>query len=227
MTAQPFHPGRPRYAAAVTFLILFFAGCGLLRSTRPGDPARPPGLPREYSAYALFLAQNSETIEARYTREYEPFEFIVDLDGASTIVQHLIEPAAVSAIAQALVADSAGAPSKIDILLDHVHREYACATAPRYWIPVSDTLAAGRGDCRSLSLMLLSLLLAADIPAYAAVSNGHMWVNAFDGGKWRILETDPDPDRNKIYALPGFYATPLYRIYPDRSEKRKKRPATP
>lgn len=212
---------------AAVLLTLIVSGCALRVPPRPGDPARPPGLPREYSAYALFLAQNSEAIEARYTREYEPFEFIVDLDGASTRIQHLIEPAAVSAIARALVADTAGAPSKIDILLDHVHRKYACATAPRYWVPVADTLAAGRGDCRSLSLVLLSLLLAADIPAYAAVSNGHMWVNAFDGGKWRILETDPDPDRNKLYALPGFYATPLYRIYPDRSEKRKKRPATP
>ena len=34
------------------------------------------------------------------------------------------------------------------------------------------------------------------------------------------LKWDLDPERQKIYRIPGFYENPLYKIYPERSEKR-------
>jgi hypothetical protein len=39
---------------------------------------------------------------------------------------------------------------------------------------------------------------------------------------WIVLELDQNPERQKIYPVPGFYDNALYRIYPDRSEKIKR-----
>jgi hypothetical protein len=36
------------------------------------------------------------------------------------------------------------------------------------------------------------------------------------------LKSDLDPEGQKIYRVSGFYEDPLYRIYPDRSERRKR-----
>jgi len=36
-----------------------------------------------------------------------------------------------------------------------------------------------------------------------------------------VLDIDKDPERNKIYKIPGFYNHPLYTIYADHTEKRK------
>ena len=223
MTLTPCHPILRRLLTGLLLLTLTGPGCASRPIPSPEDAALWPGPPLELKAYATFLAQNSKYLDARYTKEYAPVDFIVDLDGSSTPVQHLIDPAAVSGLAARLVGRTPATPEKLAILLDYVQREYTHAPAPRYWVTVAETLTTRRGDCRSLSLLLLSLLLAADIPAHAAVSNGHMWVNAFDDSRWRILETDNDPHRQKFYARPGFYLSPLYRIYPDRSEKRKRR----
>jgi hypothetical protein len=48
-----------------------------------------------------------------------------------------------------------------------------------------------------------------------------MWVNVFYDNEWHGLEVDRDPERNKIYSIPGFYEDPLYKIFIDRTEKRK------
>jgi hypothetical protein len=49
-----------------------------------------------------------------------------------------------------------------------------------------------------------------------------MWVNVNCDNQWQVLELDLDPERNTIYSIPDFYENPLYKIYPDRSEKRKR-----
>jgi hypothetical protein len=49
-----------------------------------------------------------------------------------------------------------------------------------------------------------------------------MWVKVRENYQWVVLELDQDPERQKIYRISGFYDNPLYRIYPDRSEKRKR-----
>jgi hypothetical protein len=68
----------------------------------------------------------------------------------------------------------------------------------------------------------MSCLTNAGYDTYAAISNGHMWVNVNHNNQWQVLELDLDPARNTVYQIPGFYDNPLYRIYPDRSEKRKR-----
>ena len=37
-----------------------------------------------------------------------------------------------------------------------------------------------------------------------------------------LLETDPAAEGNAVYKLPGFYADPLFKIYPEYSLKRRK-----
>jgi hypothetical protein len=68
----------------------------------------------------------------------------------------------------------------------------------------------------------MSLLISAGYDTYAGISNGHMWVKVRENTRWYVLELDQDPERNTIYRLPGFYDHPLYKIYPHRSEKRKR-----
>ena len=68
----------------------------------------------------------------------------------------------------------------------------------------------------------MSLLLSAGYDTYAGIANGHMWVKVRENYQWAVLELDQNPERQKIYRIPGFYENPLYRIYPDRSEKRKR-----
>jgi len=49
----------------------------------------------------------------------------------------------------------------------------------------------------------------------------HTVSECFYEGRWHILEVDRDPARRKVYALPGFYERPLYKIYLECSMKRK------
>jgi len=92
---------------------------------------------------------------------------------------------------------------------------------PLKWQSVEETIKTQKGDCKNLSLLLMSYLTTAGYDTYAGISNGHMWVNVNHDNQWQILELDLDPERNTIYRIPGFYENPLYKIYPDRSEKRK------
>ena len=104
--------------------------------------------------------------------------------------------------------------------MEVIQQRFEYTPEPEAWVPVTETLRAGKGDCKNLSILLVSALTASGVDSYAAVSNGHMWVRAYDGLQWRILETDSDPQRNEIYGIPGFYKDPLYKIYPVRSLKR-------
>ena len=103
-------------------------------------------------------------------------------------------------------------------------REYEFQADPDtyHWQTVAETIKAKKGDCKNLSLLLMSLLLSAGINTHAAISNGHMWVNVYYDKKWQVLEVDKDSERNKIYQTPGFYKNPLYKVFMDRTEKRKR-----
>ena len=86
---------------------------------------------------------------------------------------------------------------------------------------MEETIRTQNGDCKSLSLLLVSLLTSAGYDSYAGISNGHMWVVAYENNRWQVLDLDQHPARRKTYSTPGFYDDPLYKIYPDRSENRK------
>ncbi len=171
--------------------------------------------------YTALLKQNIEIADKRYSKEYILYDFIVDTEYGSTLIQNLIDPAAVAFIIEALEIDNLDENNKLLKIFDYVRQDYAFVPDPYTWPTVEETIKKKKGDCNSLSLLLMSLLQAADINTYAGISNGHMWVYAFCQENWQLLEIDQDPVRKKIYSLPGFYNNPVYKIFVDHSKKRK------
>jgi transglutaminase-like putative cysteine protease len=209
----------PVAPAAACLLVL---GCGLLWGCAALGPSRGP----EADDYERFLRQNMAALDQLYTDEYEPVEFVVDTDGGSERIQALIDPQTVAAIADALAGPDLGPWQKIGALHRFVQSEFAYEAAPLRWARPDETLVTRRGDCKSLSLLLLSLLLRSGLDAHAAIGNGHMWVSVQVEGRRQVLETDRDPQRSRTYGIPGFYDRPLYKIYRDVSLKRKRRPTS-
>ena len=67
------------------------------------------------------------------------------------------------------------------------------------------------------------ILDIADFDSYVSISNGHMWVNGYDGNKWYLFEVDKNPERKKIYQIPGFYENPLFKVFKEQTYKRKRK----
>ncbi len=195
------------------------AGCSRLTCVIPND--RVPGLsPWDADTYTEYVAQNIEVLNRTYTEQYRPVEFVVDTAGGSARVQTLIDPAATALLAEVIADPASGGGTTIEAIVEVVRQRFDYLPEPEIWAPVRETIRAGKGDCKNLSILLVSALTAAGVDAYAGISNGHMWVRAYDGQRWRILETDTDPERNQIYRIPGFYENPLYKIFSDHSLKR-------
>ena len=107
-------------------------------------------------------------------------------------------------------------------IYEHIINHYDYILDPLKWQSVAETIKTQKGDCKSLSLLLMSWLATAGYDTYAGISNGHMWVKVHEKYQWYVLDLDLNPQRQKIYRIPGFYENPLYKIYSDRSEKRKR-----
>ena len=197
-------------------------GCAALyKKAAPEEPIISE-LKWDLHSYAQFVKQNMTEINAGYSPEYVFYEFVVDTDYGSTVIQNLIDPGAVSSIMADLENYSDPEyPDKLITIYQYLVKEYDYILAPHAWQSVAETIKTQKGDCKSLSLLLMSLLLAADYDTYAGISNGHMWVKVHENYQWVVLELDQNPQRQKIYRIQGFYDKPLYKIYGDRSEKRK------
>jgi len=143
-----------------------------------------------------------EELNRRYTHQYAPVEFVVDTDRGSARIQHLIDPEVTALLAETIAGPDLNDGNRIDAIMEVIRQRFEYIPEPEVWAPVSETIRAGKGDCKNLSIVLMSALAASGIDAYAAVSNGHMWVLAYDGNRWRILETDTDPQRLQIYQIP-------------------------
>jgi transglutaminase-like putative cysteine protease len=208
-------------ALAVVMLALM-AACADLAKRRHAGERVMPAMKWDYKGYAAFVEENIRNIEAQYTDTYRPCRFVVDTASGARLVQELIDPMTAAAACGMDRHHPAGEDVAL-MLYRHVTRQYEYVIEPSLWPTVTDTIRSGKGDCKGLSLLLMSLLMAAGVDTYAAVSNGHMWVNVHNGKQWQVLETDLDPMRNRIYAIPGFYAKPLFKIYPDHSEKRRRK----
>ena len=201
------------------WVIVSSVGCAGLTGVRSAEAV--PGLsPWDADTYAQYVEQNMKELNRRYSGQYEPVEFVVDTAGGSTRVQFLIDPSATALLAEMISDPALDDGRQIDAIVAVIRQRFEYIPEPETWAPVKETIRAGKGDCKNLSLVLLSALTASGIEAYAGVSNGHMWVRAYDGRQWQTLETDRDPERNQIYRIPGFYDHPLYKIYADRSLKR-------
>jgi hypothetical protein len=203
--------------------IILLSGCAAVPREEIPAESFIPDLKWTLESYTAFVKENMAEINANYSTAYVPCEFIVDTDYGSTVIQDLLDPESAKALNAGLM--QTPFPESSDplmLIFEHIVNHYDYRFDALKWQSVEETIEAKTGDCKSLSLLLMSCLKAAGYEAYAAISNGHMWVNAKHKGRWRVLEMDLDPARNTIYRIPGFYENPLYRIYPDRSEKRKR-----
>jgi transglutaminase-like putative cysteine protease len=208
----------------VGILCLFvFSGCAALYKKEIPEEPIIPELKWDLDSYAEFVKQNMTEINARYSPDYVFYEFVVDTEYGSTVIQNLIDPEAASAITADLGNHSNPEyRDKLVTIYQYTIEEYNYILDPYTWQSVEETIRTKKGDCKSLSLLLMSLLLSAGYDTYAGIANGHMWVEVHENHRWHVLELDQNPQRHKIYRIPGFYDDPLYKIYPDRSEKRKR-----
>ena len=201
--------------------VMICSGCAAIIKEKHPDEMVTPVLPWDVKNYAVFLKQNMKNMNERYSTEYAPYDFVVDTDGGSMFIQNLIDPGIALEIKDRPWSDNMENDYKLYKIFKYVQNNYAFFMEPHKWLKVKETVKSKKGDCKSLSLLLMSLLISVGIETHAAISNGHMWVNAFYNKKWHVLEIDNDPERNKIYSIPGFYDHPLYKIYPNHTEKRK------
>ena len=203
--------------------VFILAGCAAIHRDKTPAESTFPQLKWTLASYAEFVKENMTEINANYSTDYIPCEFIVDTVYGSTVIQNLLDPESAKAIHNGLPnVSNPGASDRLERIYHYIINHYDYILDPLKWQSVEETIKAKKGDCKSLSLLLMSCLAAAGYETYAGISNGHMWVNVNADNQWQVLELDLNPERNIIYQIPGFYKNPLYKIYPDRSEKRKR-----
>ena len=214
-----------RYKVITIGMLWFFllSGCAAIQREKIPAEIIIPELKWNLSSYAEFVKENMAEKNANYSNVYAPYEFIVDTDYGSTVIQNLFDPEFTTSINAGLMSDANPEPSEpLMRIYQHIINHYDYILDPVKWQSVEETIRTQKGDCKSLSLLLMSCLTSAGYNTYAGISNGHMWVNVNHDNQWQVLELDLDPERNTIYRIPGFYENPLYKIYPGRSEKRKR-----
>ncbi|MDY6791487.1 MAG: hypothetical protein SWH54_09485 [Thermodesulfobacteriota bacterium] len=201
-------------------LVVICGGCTFIIKQKRPEETVSTTLPWDVKNYADFLKQNIKNMNERYSTEYASYNFVVDTDRGSTRIQNLIEPEIALEIKDRPWSEHMQDDYKLYKIFKYVQNNYVFFAEPAKWPTVKETVKRKKGDCKSLSLLLMSLLISADIETHAAISNGHMWVNVFYDNRWHVLEIDNDAERQKIYTIPGFYDYPLYKIYADHTEKR-------
>ena len=203
--------------------VFLLSGCTALYKEAVPQESIIPELKWNLESYTQFVKHNMAEINERYATEYELYEFVVDTEYGSTVIQNLIDPEAASSIISELEKyTDLKYPNRLDTIYQYIIEEYNYILDPHAWQSVEETIRTKKGDCKSLSLLLMSLLISEGYITYAGISNGHMWVKVHVNYQWKVMELDQNPQRQKIYRLPGFYDNPVYKIYGDRSEKRKR-----
>ena len=200
--------------------VVICSGCAAIIKEKRSEEMITPVLPWDVKNYRVFLKQNIKNINERYSTEYASYDFVVDTNMGSTLIQNLIEPEIAIEIKERPWSDHMEDDFKLYKIFKYVQNDYSFIIEPEKWSTGKEIVKSKKGDCKGLSLLLMSLLISAGIETHASISNGHMWVNAFYDKRWHVLEIDNDPERNKIYSIPGFYDHPLYKIYSDHTEKR-------
>ena len=171
--------------------------------------------------YIQYIKANIALKDLKYSTQYEPIEFIVDTDFGSTKIQNLIDLADGRSIVEKEGWDRIQPQDKVEKAFQYIVTHYKYITEPCKWLSTRDIITQKQGDCKNLSLLLLSMLHAMGIDSYASISNNHMWVNATIANQWHIFELDQNPEHNRIYAIESFYEHPLYKIYLEQTLKRR------
>lgn len=222
---RPAYLQRPALLAVIfiTMAIVLPIGC----AHQPALDSKPkikPSTTQTPENYHAFLVENRVLIERVYSQDYTECQFEVDSEEGTILVQKLIEPDKVSEIINKTIPLGTEDQRIIDLVHEYITTTIQFQPMPNVWPTISETLARKEADCKGLSLLMLSLLLAANQNAYAAINNGHMWVVVWVDGRWKQVETDPNPQRVNLYAsVPDFYIQPIFKIYADRTLKRRRR----
>lgn len=212
-----------------TFLLLLWiclsiwAGCTIRSVEKTSEEQRVSEQAWSLPNYSDFVESNIKNINQLYAETYGPYQFVVDKSTGSTLVQNLIDIQLAGHLLARMRLGHLSDKEKILYLHAYVSDTYRYVVEPNVWPTIRETVELKKGDCKGLSLLLMSLLLASGFETHAAVSNGHMWVSVNLQETWHLLELDRDPARAGIYKLPGFYDWPLFKIYEDRTEKRLRR----
>ena len=78
--------------------VFLLSGCAAIQ--REKIPAEPifPYLKWNLASYAEFVKENMAEINANYSTEYTLYEFVVDTDFGSTVIQNLLDPESAAAV---------------------------------------------------------------------------------------------------------------------------------
>jgi transglutaminase-like putative cysteine protease/tetratricopeptide (TPR) repeat protein len=132
---------------------------GRLEGLEPRDPYLPPDVAR-YPEIRFSTGSSWQTMAAEYSK----------------IVDSRAKPAVVQAIVDKLIAGKTGVAEKESALVDYLDREVRytgiefgeAAIVPH---DPADTLSRKYGDCKDKATLLVTMLRAANIPAYVALLN--------------------------------------------------------
>lgn len=119
----------------------------------------------DLESYAEFVKQNMNEKNKKYSSDYSLYDFVVDTEYGSTLIQNLIDPEAVATIATDLgLNDDREYRNNLSNLYQYVIEEYNYILSPYEWQTVTETVKAKKGDCKSLSLLLMSILVSSRPP---------------------------------------------------------------
>ena len=83
-------------------LVFLYAGSNPLANDYTPSNKTKASYAWDFQKYTALLKQNMENTDKRYSKEYIFYDFIVDTDEGSTLIQNLIDPSAVSFIVDQL-----------------------------------------------------------------------------------------------------------------------------
>ena len=81
-------------------------GCAAIQRGKIPAGSIIPELKWNLSSYAEFVKENMTEMNAKYSNVYAPYEFIVDTDYGSTVIQNLLDTESATSINAGLVRDA-------------------------------------------------------------------------------------------------------------------------
>ncbi|MEA3436792.1 MAG: hypothetical protein U9R43_10040, partial [Thermodesulfobacteriota bacterium] len=130
---------------ALIFVVICGGCAAIIKEKRPEEIVTP-ALPWDVKNYAVFLKQNMKNINERYSIEYAPYDFVVDTDRGSTLIQNLIEPEIALEIKDRPWSDNMEDDYKLYKIFKYVQNDYAFFMEPDKWTAVKETVKSKKGD---------------------------------------------------------------------------------
>ena len=138
--------GRVKIYLLLLIFVMIFGGCAAIIKEKPPEEIVTPALPWDVKNYAVFVKQNMKNINERYSTEYAPYDFIVDTDFGSTLIQNLIEPEIALEIKGRPWSDSMEDDYKLYKIFKYVQNDYIFFMEPSKWPTVKETVKSKKGD---------------------------------------------------------------------------------